>query len=113
MAESSELLNQAGLRPQVMIDCSHAISGKNHMNQQISCRSVIEQIKTGDQRIMGLMLESNLVEGAQRLGLGKTLGYGQSITDACIGWDETSELLQELADAVCSARAACATGVPT
>jgi 3-deoxy-7-phosphoheptulonate synthase len=94
------LLEKAGLRPQVMIDCSHANSGKNHTRQKVVCRDIIGQIRAGERRIMGVMLESNLVEGAQKLTAGKSLVYGQSITDACIGWDETMELLAELAAAV-------------
>jgi 3-deoxy-7-phosphoheptulonate synthase len=87
-----------------MIDCSHANSRKNHKNQRIVCRDVIEQIKGGERRLIGVMLESNLVEGTQKLEPGKDLVYGQSITDACIGWDETLELLRELATAVRIAR---------
>jgi len=99
-----KLLEEAGLRPQVMIDCSHANSRKDHKNQKFVCRDVIEQIKRGEQRIVGVMMESNLVEGAQKLDTGKSLVYGQSITDECIGWDETLQLLGELATAVRSAR---------
>ena len=87
-----------------MIDCSHANSSKDHAKQPLVCRDVIGQIATGDRRIMGVMLESNLVAGAQKLLDGKPLVYGQSITDACIGWEETLELLRELAAAVRSAR---------
>ena len=98
------LLQEAGLRPQVMIDCSHANSRKHHNNQKLVCRDVIEQIKRGEQKIIGLMIESNLVEGMQRLEPGKPLVYGQSITDECIGWDETVNLLGALAAAVRNAR---------
>ena len=66
--------------------------------------NVAGQIAGGDKRIMGVMLESNLVAGAQKLIPGKELCYGQSITDACIGWDETLSCLRELATAVRSAR---------
>jgi 3-deoxy-7-phosphoheptulonate synthase len=99
-----KLLEDAGLCPQVMIDCSHANSRKDHNNQKLVCRSVIEQIQRGEQRIIGVMIESNLVAGAQRLEPGKPLVYGQSITDACIGWDETVNLFSELAAAVRSGR---------
>jgi 3-deoxy-7-phosphoheptulonate synthase len=97
-------MEKAGLRPQVMIDCSHANSHKDHTQQSAVCRNVAGQIAAGDKRIIGVMLESNLVAGAQKLLHGKDLVYGQSITDACIGWDETKEALQELAVAVKSAR---------
>jgi len=68
------------------------------------CRNVAAQIAAGDRRILGVMIESNLVAGAQTLAPGKPLVYGQSITDACIDWTETHELLAELAAAVHSAR---------
>ena len=93
-------LEQAGLPPRVMIDCSHANSNKDFKRQPLVCRDVAAQIRHGSRQIIGLMLESNLVAGAQKLAIGSTLVYGQSITDACIGWDETSELLADLASAV-------------
>jgi 3-deoxy-7-phosphoheptulonate synthase len=104
VSQARTLLKNAGLSPVVMIDCSHANSGKDHRQQPLVCRDVIGQIATGDRRIIGVMLESNLVAGAQKLVGGKPLVYGQSITDACIGWEETLELLRELAAAVRSAR---------
>lgn len=94
------LLQQAGLAPHVMVDCSHANSHKDHTRQGVVCRDVASQIARGERRIMGVMLESNLVEGAQRLLPGQPLVYGQSITDACIGWEETLGLLRELSQAV-------------
>jgi hypothetical protein len=104
VAEACTLLETAGLLPLVMVDCSHANSGKDHTKQPQVCRNVIGQIAAGDRRIIGVMLESNLVAGAQKLSDGRPLVYGQSITDACIGWDATMELLRELATAVRSAR---------
>ncbi|HLJ75774.1 MAG TPA: 3-deoxy-7-phosphoheptulonate synthase [Acidobacteriaceae bacterium] len=98
--KTSELLEKAGLPARVMIDCSHANSRKDHARQPGVCRDVAAQIAAGDRRIVGVMLESNLVAGAQKLVPGKELVYGQSITDACIGWDETHALLGELAAAV-------------
>ena len=100
VADSCALLEKAGLRPQVMIDCSHANSRKNYTNQKVVCRDVIEQIKGGERAIVGVMLESNLVEGAQKLERGKALVYGQSITDPCIAWEDTLGLLGELAAAI-------------
>lgn len=99
VAEACAHLEKAALRPQLMIDCSHGNSRKNHARQKPVCVDVIEQIKRGERRIIGVMLESSLVAGAQELSSGKPLAYGQSITDACIGWDETLELLRSLADA--------------
>jgi 3-deoxy-7-phosphoheptulonate synthase len=104
VSQACTLLENAGLSPRVMVDCSHANSGKNHTQQALVCRDVIGQIATGDRRIIGVMLESNLVAGKQKLVDGKPLVYGQSITDACIGWEVTLELLRELAGAVRSAR---------
>ena len=97
--ETCRQMEKAGVRPQVMIDCSHANSNKDYRRQSAVCRNVAEQIAQGDRRIMGVMLESNLVAGAQKLELGKKLVYGQSITDGCIGWDETRDALRELARA--------------
>jgi 3-deoxy-7-phosphoheptulonate synthase len=102
--ETCRQMVKAGIRPQVMIDCSHANSNKDHTRQSEVCRNVAEQIAQGDRRIIGVMLESNLVAGAQKLIPNEKLVYGQSITDACIGWDETKEALQELARAVRAAR---------
>jgi len=104
VAQACALLENAGLSPCVMIDCSHANSGKDYTKQPLVCRDVIGQIAAGDRRIVGVMLESNLVAGTQKLSVGKPLVYGQSITDACIGWDVTLELLKELATVVRSAR---------
>ena len=98
--ESCALLKKNGLRPQVMIDCSHANSNKDHTRQGAVCRDVAGQIAAGERRIVGVMIESNLVAGAQKFSPGAPLKYGQSITDACIGWDETIALLRELAAAV-------------
>lgn len=99
-----EQLQKAGLAPRVMIDCSHANSGKDHTRQPAVCRDVAGQIAEGNRNIIGIMLESNLVAGAQKLVPGKPLVYGQSITDACMGWDETSELLGGLAKAIRAGR---------
>jgi len=100
VAQACEQLEKAGLAPNVMIDCSHANSNKDHTRQGIVCRDIAGQIAKGNRHIIGVMIESNLVAGAQKLVPGKSLVYGQSITDACIGWDETEVLLGELATAV-------------
>ena len=104
VAQVCRQLEDAELPPHVMIDCSHANSNKDYTRQALVCRDVVGQITTGNRHIIGVMLESNLVAGAQKLVPGKSLVYGQSITDACIGWDETLQLLRELAAAVRSAR---------
>src|SRR6202522_2792674 len=101
--QTCQQMEKAGVRPQVMIDCSHANSNKDYRRQTAVCSNVAEQIAKGDRRIMGVMLESNLVAGAQKLESGRKLTYGQSITDACIGWDETRDALDELAGVVRSA----------
>lgn len=98
--EACSLLNKSGLRPQVMIDCSHANSNKDHTRQPVVCGDVAAQIAKGDDRISGIMIESNLIAGAQKFTPGKPLTYGQSITDACISWPETATLLREIAAAV-------------
>jgi 3-deoxy-7-phosphoheptulonate synthase len=100
VAEVSAKLEKCKLKPQVMIDCSHANSQKDHTRQAAVCRNVAAQVAGGDKRIIGLMIESSLVAGAQKMVSGRPLVYGQSITDACIGWDETEGLLRELAAAV-------------
>lgn len=98
-------LKKSGLPEQVMIDCSHANSGKDYKRQPEVSRNVVGRLAQGDRRILGVMLESNLVAGAQKFEGGKELVYGQSITDACIGWEETEVLLRELAKAVRAGRA--------
>ena len=100
IAETSERLEKAGLRPAVVVDCSHANSGKDPARQGTVCRDLAGQIGSGSRTIVGLMLESHLVAGTQKLVPGKPLTYGQSITDACMGWETTTELLDVLADAV-------------
>ncbi|QNI36943.1 3-deoxy-7-phosphoheptulonate synthase [Edaphobacter albus] len=101
---TAEQMEKAAIKPRIMIDFSHANSGKDFRKQAAVCRDVREQIAGGDSRIMGVMIESNLVEGAQSLVNGKAHVYGQSITDACIGWPETETLLGELAEAVAKRR---------
>jgi len=97
-------LEAAGLRPQVMIDCSHANSSKQYGRQAEACRNVAGQLAAGERRIIGVMLESNLVEGAQKLVPGQPLVHGKSITDGCMGWGQTAVLLDELAEAVRAGR---------
>lgn len=104
VAKVCSQLEKAGLTQQVMIDCSHANSNKDHEKQPAVCRDVIAQIRNGEQRISGVMLESNLVGGSQKLVAGQKPHYGQSITDPCMGWDKTLVLLREFAEAVRTSR---------
>ena len=83
-----------------MIDCSHANSLKDHRRQALVGRDVARQVAAGNRNIIGVMVESNLMAGAQKLAPGQPLVYGQSITDACIDWPETHALLVDLAAAV-------------
>ncbi|MEK6806148.1 MAG: 3-deoxy-7-phosphoheptulonate synthase [Pseudomonadota bacterium] len=97
-------LSKAGLRPQVMIDFSHANSQKQHRRQIEVGHSVAAQIAGGEKRITGVMIESHLVEGRQDIVAGQSLVYGQSITDACISWDDSVGVLCELAAAIAKRR---------
>jgi 3-deoxy-7-phosphoheptulonate synthase len=90
----------AGLEQRLMIDCSHSNSQKMYQRQVDVAREVARQVATGEDRIFGLMVESNLKAGRQDLVPGKPLVYGQSITDACIGWEDSVPVLRNLADAV-------------
>lgn len=100
VAQAAALMEKAGVAPRIMIDFSHANSQKDYRRQGEVCRNVAEQIAAGDRRIIGTMIESNLVAGTQKLVPGEPLVYGQSITDACIDWKETQTLFGELASAV-------------
>jgi 3-deoxy-7-phosphoheptulonate synthase len=93
-------LTKAGLDPRLMIDLSHANSSKDYRKQMDVAADVAAQLAAGEQRIMGLMVESHLVEGRQDLVAGQSLTFGQSITDACLGWDHSVALLDQLAQAV-------------
>ncbi|MBB3929829.1 3-deoxy-7-phosphoheptulonate synthase [Kaistia hirudinis] len=93
-------LAKGGLAPYVMIDASHANSSKKPENQPQVIDAIAAQIEAGDDRIMGVMVESNLVAGRQDLVPGKPLVYGQSITDGCIDWDTSVAVLDRLAAAV-------------
>lgn len=96
--EAAKLLAEGELNPRLMVDMSHANSAKDHMRQLDVCADLSHQIAEGDENIMGVMIESHLVAGKQSLGA--ELTYGQSITDACIGWDDTVNCLNQLAEAV-------------
>jgi 3-deoxy-7-phosphoheptulonate synthase len=100
VAHTAAKMQQAGVAPRIMIDFSHANSGKDYRLQSQVCRDVAAQIAAGNRNIMGAMIESNLVAGAQKLTPGQPLIYGKSITDGCIDWAATRTLLAELAAAV-------------
>lgn len=89
-----------GLDLRLMIDASHANSSKKPENQILVCDNIASQIAAGDNRIIGIMVESNLISGRQDLIPGKKLVYGQSITDGCISWDASLTILQKIAHAV-------------
>lgn len=91
---------KAGIRPAIMVDASHANSSKKPENQPLVLDDVGAQVAAGDKRIIGVMIESNLVAGRQDLMPGKPLTYGQSITDGCIDWESTVATLEKLAQSV-------------
>ena len=101
---AAERLAAAGVCDKVMIDFSHANSAKQHKRQLNVCTDVAGQIAGGNHVLFGVMIESNLVEGNQKVVEGQPLTYGQSITDACIGWKDTEKLLDQLAGAVVKRR---------
>jgi 3-deoxy-7-phosphoheptulonate synthase len=98
--EATRELRDAGLPERVMVDFSHANSKKEFARQAVVSKDVARQLAQGEWRIFGVMIESHLRAGRQDVIPGKELIYGQSITDACIGWDDTDVILRELATAV-------------
>jgi 3-deoxy-7-phosphoheptulonate synthase len=104
VAEACKLLEAAGLRDHVMVDFSHANSSKQHRKQMDVGRDIAGQLAAGSRKVFGVMIESHLVEGRQDVIPEKPLTYGQSITDACLAWDDTVPLLRELAEAVTQRR---------
>jgi 3-deoxy-7-phosphoheptulonate synthase len=109
VADTATRMEKAGIAPRIMIDFSHANSGKDYRRQAVVCHDVAAQIAAGNPNLIGAMIESNLVAGAQKLVPGQPLSnlvYGQSITDGCIEWKETRGLLAELAAAVRARRKA-------
>ena len=93
-------LAKAKLPERLMVDFSHANSSKDYKRQMDVANDIAGQMASGERRVVGVMAESNLVEGRQELVPGKPLTYGQSVTDACLGWDDTTRLLELLAGAV-------------
>lgn len=94
VAATAALMERHGVRPNIIVDCSHGNSNKDHNRQASVFRDVLLQIQRGNSSVVGWMLESNLYEGRQDLGSGE-LRYGVSITDACISWEATEEILRE------------------
>ena len=97
---ASDVLGKSQLPARLMIDASHANSSKKPENQPLVIEDIAGQLEGGEQRIVGVMIESHLVAGRQELVEGQPLVYGQSITDGCIDWDSTVQVLERLADAV-------------
>ena len=102
--DAARELSDGGLPARIMVDFSHSNTSKQYERQIEVCRSVAEQLAGGDNRIFGVMVESHLKAGRQDLVPGKELIYGMSITDACIGWEDSSALLEVLAEAVVQRR---------
>jgi 3-deoxy-7-phosphoheptulonate synthase len=100
VAFAEVLLNKLHVPNGIVVDCSHANSHKNYQRQRESLMDIADQIQAGNTCIAGVMIESFLDEGKQSIGAAGGLKYGVSLTDSCIGWDETEELIRYLADAV-------------
>ncbi len=103
--KAAVLMEKAGLSTRLIVDCSHANSLKDHERQVIVGQEVASQVANGEDRIFGIMLESNLIAGRQNLVDGHAETYGQSVTDACMGWDDTGIVLDSFAEAVQQHRA--------
>lgn len=108
IAEAVALTQRAGVRTQLVVDCSHGNSDKDYTRQSVAFRSAVEQRLNGNANIVGLMLESHLIEGSQKLDESdpSKLQYGISITDSCIGWEETVDLLTETYSALSGSKTA-------
>ncbi|GKW35754.1 MULTISPECIES: 3-deoxy-7-phosphoheptulonate synthase [Pectobacterium] len=105
VAECEKQMQEAGLRPALMIDCSHGNSNKDYRRQPLVVESAIEQIKAGNRSIIGLMLESHLNEGSQSSEQPRSdMRYGVSVTDACISWENTETLLRSVHHDLSAAR---------
>lgn len=100
ISSSAKSLRDSNLPHRVMIDCSHGNSNKDHAQQPVVASDVAEQLTSGSQEIFGVMIESHIEEGKQSYSPDKALVYGQSITDACISWHTTEDVLETLAESV-------------
>lgn len=106
VAEVRKAMENAGLDPSIMIDCSHANSGKDYKNQPAVCAEIGAQIATGDTSIRSIMIESHLHEGAQKINSDPSeLEYGVSVTDSCVSWETTEEMVRQIATDVRKRRA--------
>ena len=101
---TSKLLTESGLKTSIMVDMSHGNSSKQHKKQIEVCKSICGQLLSGERRITGVMIESNLVEGNQSITKKQDLVYGQSITDACLSWEDTMGCLESLSEAIIERR---------
>ena len=110
VAVAANLLQRAGLPPRLMIDFSHANSLKQHERQLLVTQNVAGQVAAGDTQIMGVMVESHIEAGRQDIVPGQELQYGVSITDACIGWEDSVSVIEQLAEAVRLRRAVVGSG---
>ncbi len=106
VAAAAQAVAKAGMPARIMVDVSHANSGKNHEHQPAVAADICAQVATGTSPIMGVMIESNLVAGRQDIVPGQPLTYGQSVTDACIDWETSVKVLDDLAAAVRAGRIA-------
>ena len=98
VADAADQLRAQGLPDNIVVDCSHGNSSKQHQRQLLVLRDVAQQVQAGNRSIVGAMLESNLVAGAQSIPADRSaLVYGQSVTDACLGWAETEDVILEIA----------------
>jgi 3-deoxy-7-phosphoheptulonate synthase len=101
VAQAERQLRAAGLPTSIVVDCSHGNSNKDYKRQVGVLQNVVQQIREGNESLIGMMLESNIVEGAQKIQADRSkLVYGQSVTDACIGWDDTIAAIREAAEAL-------------
>jgi 3-deoxy-7-phosphoheptulonate synthase len=108
VAAACKELEAAKLPASLMVDCSHANSSKQHQKQIDVAREIAAQIGSGSRQVFGVMVESHLQEGAQKFTPGRdavsALAYGKSITDACLGWEDSEQVLQVLSNAVVQRR---------
>jgi 3-deoxy-7-phosphoheptulonate synthase len=100
VSSTVDILKSAGVNSRLIVDCSHGNSNKDYKRQHAVATDIADQFRNGSTDVFGVMIESNLVEGNQKVIEGQELVYGKSITDACVGWDETVQILEELAEAV-------------
>ena len=103
--EAKAMMESLSLQPRIVIDCSHQNSRKDWRRQKRVLRSVVDQVRWGEKAIRGFMLESNLEEGSQKIGEDlSALRYGVSVTDGCIGWEETERIVTHAASMIQEAR---------